>query len=58
MNMIAEGVPTTYSACDCARKLGIEVPIITQIRALLDGTIAPREAMENLLSRDPRPENA
>jgi glycerol-3-phosphate dehydrogenase (NAD(P)+) len=58
MNMIAEGVPTTYSACECARKLGIDVPIITQIRALLDGTTGPREAMENLLSRDPRPENA
>ena len=54
--MIAEGVPTTYSAQECARKLGIETPIIDQMRALLEGTTSPREALTALLSRDPRPE--
>ncbi len=56
MQMIAEGVPTTYSAQECGRKLGVETPIIDQMRALLDGEHSPREVMGNLLSRDPRPE--
>jgi len=28
MPMVAEGVPTTYSAYECARKVGVETPII------------------------------
>src|ERR1700677_1407637 len=43
MNMVAEGVPTTYSAHECARRFGVETPIIDQVRALLDGTVGPRE---------------
>jgi glycerol-3-phosphate dehydrogenase (NAD(P)+) len=56
MQMVAEGVPTTYSAQECARRLGIETPIIDQMRALLDGETSPREALTALLSREPRPE--
>jgi glycerol-3-phosphate dehydrogenase (NAD(P)+) len=56
MQMVAEGVPTTYAAHDCARQLGIETPIITQMRALLDGTATGPEILENLLRREPRPE--
>lgn len=56
MRMVAEGVPTTYSAHDCARRLGIEAPLTEQIRALLDGTVSAPDAMAALLSRDPRAE--
>jgi glycerol-3-phosphate dehydrogenase (NAD(P)+) len=56
MNMVAEGVPTTYSACECARRLGVETPIIDQMRALLDGALAPREALFNLLTREHKAE--
>jgi glycerol-3-phosphate dehydrogenase (NAD(P)+) len=56
MQMVAEGVPTTYSAYECARRLNIDTPIIDQIRALLDGEFSSRTVMGNLLSRDPRPE--
>lgn len=56
MQMIAEGVPATYSTYECARKLGIEAPIIEQVKAILDGTVAPAEALSQLLSRDPKPE--
>ncbi len=56
MQMVAEGVPTTYSASDCARKFGVETPIIDQIRRVLDGSITPPEALNALLSRDPRAE--
>ncbi len=56
MQMVAEGVPTTYSAFECARKLGIDTPIIGQIQALLDGAVSARDIMANLLGREPRPE--
>ncbi len=56
MNMVAEGVPTTYSAFECARRLEIETPIIDQMRALLDGHISARDALTALLTRDPKPE--
>ncbi len=56
MQMVAEGVPTTYSAFECARKHNVETPIIDQIKAILDGSIAPAEALARLLGRDPRPE--
>jgi glycerol-3-phosphate dehydrogenase (NAD(P)+) len=56
MQMVAEGVPTTYSAQECARKFGIETPITDQIRAILDGTAAPGEALTALLTREPKAE--
>jgi glycerol-3-phosphate dehydrogenase (NAD(P)+) len=56
MQMVAEGVPTTYSAHECARKFGIDSPIIDEMRALLDGAHSARDVMTNLMSREPRPE--
>ncbi len=56
MRMVAEGVPTTYSAQECARAHGIETPIIDQMRALLDGATSPKEALTALLSREPKEE--
>lgn len=56
MRMVAEGVPAAYGASECARRLGVEVPIIGQIRLLLDGALSAQEAMQALLSRDLRPE--
>ncbi len=52
MNMVAEGIPTTYSANEAAERAGIDAPIITQMRALLDGTLSPRDAMANLMGRE------
>ena len=56
MKMVAEGVPTTYSGFECGRKCGIETPIIDQVKAALDGTVSPADAMARLLGRDPKPE--
>jgi glycerol-3-phosphate dehydrogenase (NAD(P)+) len=56
MAMVAEGVPTTLSAAECARKLGIATPIIDQISAILYENKPARDAMMELLGRDPRPE--
>jgi glycerol-3-phosphate dehydrogenase (NAD(P)+) len=54
--MVAEGVPTTYSAAECARKQGVDTPIILQIREVLEGNLTPQRALEALLARDPKPE--
>ena len=56
MRMIAEGIPTTASAHECARRLAVDTPIIDQIQHLLEGTLSPEAAMSALLSRDPRRE--
>ncbi len=57
MPMVAEGVPTTYSAYECARKLDVDTPIIDQVRAMLDGTVSARAALGRLLTRDPKAED-
>lgn len=56
MRMVAEGVPTTRSAREQARRLGVETPVLDQVAAVLAGTRAPAEALRELLLRDPRPE--
>ena len=56
MQMIAEGIPTAKSAYECARKLKIETPIIDQVYALLYEQRTAPQAMEELLSRDQKPE--
>lgn len=53
---IAEGVPTTESAYECARKLGIETPIIDQLYAVLYEGKRADMAMQELLQRDPKAE--
>jgi glycerol-3-phosphate dehydrogenase (NAD(P)+) len=56
MQMVAEGVPTARSAFQCARRLGVETPIIDQVYAVLyEGKPLPA-AMQDLLGRDPKSE--
>ena len=55
---VAEGVPTARSAAALAHRLGIEMPITEAIDALLHTDhIGPREAVERLLSREPKHEH-
>ncbi len=56
MKMIAEGVPNTVSAHECARRFNLETPIVDAVRALLYENKSPREAMMDLMLREPRPE--
>lgn len=56
MKMVAEGVPTARSALECARKLNVETPIIDQVYSVIwEGKMA-RDAMEELLRREQKPE--
>ena len=56
MGTVAEGIPTARSAHECARKLGVETPIIDQVYSLLYEQKPPARAMEELLGRDQKAE--
>ena len=53
---VAEGVWSAPAIVARARALGIEMPITQAVCAVLEGTVTPRDAVEQLLSRDPRAE--
>lgn len=56
MQMVAEGVPTTLGAYECARRLGVETPIVDQVYAVLYEGKSPAKAMQELLGRDQKQE--
>jgi glycerol-3-phosphate dehydrogenase (NAD(P)+) len=56
MKTVAEGIPTTKSAFECARQLGIETPIIDQVYAVLYESKSPPQALQDLLERDQKAE--
>jgi len=56
MKAIAEGIPTTRSAWECARRLNLSTPIIDQVYAVLYERKKPTVALEELLRREQKPE--
>ncbi len=58
MVMVAEGVRTTKSAVELARRHGIEMPIAEQMELVLFRGKDPRTAIGELMMRDPKPESA
>jgi glycerol-3-phosphate dehydrogenase (NAD(P)+) len=50
-HMVAEGVGTAPAACALAARVGIEMPIAFQMRAVLQEEKAPRAAVEELMLR-------
>ncbi|HTY17443.1 MAG TPA: NAD(P)H-dependent glycerol-3-phosphate dehydrogenase [Myxococcota bacterium] len=53
---VAEGVRTTYAACELAARLGVDMPIAQGVRALLEGEVDPRAGAVQLLTRQLRSE--
>jgi glycerol-3-phosphate dehydrogenase (NAD(P)+) len=58
MKMVAEGIPTTKSAYQCARQLEVETPIIDQVYAVLYQGKPPLQGLQELLQRDQKAERA
>jgi len=58
MRMVAEGVKTTESAYNLARKLGVEMPIIEQMYRMLYENKPAREAVLELMTRNLKAEGA
>ncbi len=56
MVMVAEGVKTTESARDLARKYGVEMPITEQVHQVLFEGKPPEKGISDLMLREPKPE--
>ncbi len=56
MKLVAEGIPTARSAWECARRLNVVTPIIDEVYAVLYSQKKPVDALEELLSREQKPE--
>ncbi|MBI4545301.1 MAG: NAD(P)-dependent glycerol-3-phosphate dehydrogenase, partial [Gemmatimonadetes bacterium] len=56
MTMVAEGVETTRAARGLALREDIEMPIVSEVHAVLFEGRAPRTAVESLMMREPRAE--
>lgn len=52
MAYVAEGVPTTRSVWRMSQQLEVDMPITAGVFQLLEGQLAPREAIESLMSRE------
>ncbi len=53
---LAEGAATAGVLAELARKRGVEMPIVEAVAAILDGRLAPPQAIDRLLSRPARAE--
>ena len=53
---VAEGVPTAPMVLQRAAALGLEMPIVAAVAAVLDGRATPAQALEQLMGRGARPE--
>ena len=56
MVMIAEGVETTKSASELARRTGVETPIVNEVFKMLFEGKNPHDACYDLMTRDPKGE--
>lgn len=56
MRMVAEGVKTSESASRLAARLGVEMPITQKVYEILYCHKSPREAVVELMTRDPKAE--
>ena len=56
MSSVAEGVKTAQAAHDLAHREGVEMPITSEVRAILVDGRDPREALWSLMQRGPKPE--
>ncbi len=54
--MVAEGIKTTISAYQLAIKHQVEMPITQQVYQVLFENKKPEEAMNELMTRDPKSE--
>lgn len=53
---VAEGIRTTRSVYDLAKQKGVEMPITRQIYRILYEDVNPKDAVRELMSRDPKEE--
>jgi len=54
--MVAEGVYTAKSVYEQSKQMGIELPIVNEVYAVLYDNKSPKAAVEALMTRTPMPE--
>jgi glycerol-3-phosphate dehydrogenase (NAD(P)+) len=57
IQQVVEGVKAAKAVHDVAEELGIEMPIANQVYRILYEGVAPREAVETLMTRELKPES-
>ncbi len=50
-NMVAEGINTTIYGSRLAEKLGVDMPILFMVRAILEGKLSVQEGIKRLIKR-------
>ncbi|MDD3353553.1 NAD(P)H-dependent glycerol-3-phosphate dehydrogenase [Zoogloea sp.] len=53
---VAEGVSTTREVAALSARLGVDMPITQAVDGVLQGSLSARDAVEQLLARDPKQE--
>ncbi len=53
---VAEGIRTTRSVRDLSRRIGVEMPIVEQVHAMLYEAKDPRVVVDELMTRESKPE--
>jgi glycerol-3-phosphate dehydrogenase (NAD(P)+) len=53
---VVEGIQTTRAACRLGERLGVELPIASMVRQVIDGELTPAEAGRQLMTRQLRSE--
>lgn len=56
MNMVAEGIKTTKSVYDWAVKNNVDMPITAAVYRVLFENVDPKDALNTLMTRDPKDE--
>ena len=56
MTAVAEGVKTAQAVHDLAERYGVEMPIAEEVYGILVKGTQPRQALQNLMEREPKPE--
>ena len=56
MNQTAEGLASVAPVLQLAREAGIQMPIVEQVKMVLDGTMNPREIAPHLTTDDDQPQ--
>ncbi len=56
MTAVAEGVKTAQAVHDLAERYGVEMPIANEVYGMLVSGTRPRQALQSLMARDPKPE--
>lgn len=56
MDSVAEGVPTTRSVMELARRFDVEMPITEAVYSVLFEDVDVLRALSSLMTRDPKPE--